>query len=242
MSNEPHAIESLPAYVLGSLDAHEANQIAAHLAACPPCCGEMAAYQAVADRLSLAAPDAAPPDALKQRLLDRIQAPHAAPDSAASPSWRQRMAGLFRGSTLAWGIATLALVAVLAISNLWWWQQTGRSNPPITAGGMRVVAMAGAEAAPGAAGTLVISADGEYGTLVVDGLPPLDAEHQYQLWLIRGDQRASGGVFSVNPEGYGALYISSPNPLSSYPSFGVTVEPAGGSPAPSGDKVLGGNL
>jgi hypothetical protein len=53
--------------------------------------------------------------------------------------------------------------------------------------------------------------------------------------------RTSGGVFAVNPEGYGALWISSPEPLSSYPAFGITIEPVGGSPGPTGEKVLGGN-
>ena len=112
----------------------------------------------------------------------------------------------------------------------------------VTPGGMQVVAMVGTDAAPAAVGTLVISGDGEYGTLAVDGLAALDPDHQYQLWLIRDGQRTSGGVFSVNPEGYGALWISSPEPLSSYPAFGITIEPEGGSPGPTGDKVLGGSL
>jgi anti-sigma-K factor RskA len=107
---------------------------------------------------------------------------------------------------------------------------------------MRVVALAGTEAAPAATGTIVISGDGEYGTLVVDGLPPLDAARQYQLWLIEDGQRTSGGVFSVSSEGYGAMEIASPEPLSRYSAFGITVEPAGGSPGPTGDKVLGSAL
>ncbi len=128
------------------------------------------------------------------------------------------------------------------VSNLLWWQQSNRHEPATAPESMQVVAMAGTEVAPDAEGTLVISGDGEYGTLVVDGLPALDQAHQYQLWLIRDGQRTSGGVFSVNEEGYGALLISSEAPLSSYPSFGITVEPAGGSPGPTGDKVLGGSL
>lgn len=242
MSNEPHAIELLPAYVLGSLDTEEANQVAEHLAVCPVCRAELASYQAVADQLALAVPDAAPPAALKQQVLGRLQTPYTAPESAARRSWWQRMADLFRRGGPVWGVAALALVAVLVVSNLWWWQRANRQEPLVVSGGMQVVAMVGTDAAPGAVGTLVISEDGEYGTLVVDGLPALDREHQYQLWLIRGDQRTSGGIFSVNPEGYGALPISSPDPLSSYPSFGITIEPVGGSSGPTGDKVLGGSL
>jgi anti-sigma-K factor RskA len=96
--------------------------------------------------------------------------------------------------------------------------------------------------APEATGLLVISVDGEHGTLVVDGLASLEPSWQYQLWLIQDGQRTSGGVFSVSHEGYGSLWISSPQPLSSYSAFGVTIEPEGGSPGPTGDKVLGNTL
>jgi len=106
----------------------------------------------------------------------------------------------------------------------------------------RVLALAATDAAPGATGKLVISRDGEYGTLVADGLPALDAGHQYQVWLIRTGQHTSGGVFSVGHHGYGVIEILAPEPLGSYPSFHVTVEPSGGSPAPTGAEVLAGHL
>lgn len=242
MLNETHAIELLPAYALGSLDAEEATEVAQHLAVCPVCRAELASYQAVADQLALAAPGATPPAALKQQLMGRLQTPRAAPEPAARRSWWQQLAALSQSAWPVRTLATLALLVVLVVSNLVWWQQSNRHKPAVAPHGMQVVAMAGTDAAPGAVGTLVISGDGEYGTLVVDGLPTLDQAHQYQLWLIRDGQRTSGGVFSVNDEGYGALLISSEAPLSSYPSFGITVEPAGGSPGPTGDKVLGGSL
>jgi len=71
------------------------------------------------------------------------------------------------------------------------------------------VVLQGTSFSPGASGMLVISRDGEHGTLVVDGLPPLDESHQYQLWLIRNGERLSGGVFSVDARGYGSLWVSS---------------------------------
>jgi anti-sigma-K factor RskA len=77
---------------------------------------------------------------------------------------------------------------------------------------------------------------------VVDSLPVLDVTHQYQLWLIKDGKRTSGGVFSVSQAGYGALAISSPQPLKEFAAFGITIEPAGGSPGPTGDKVMGGSL
>jgi anti-sigma-K factor RskA len=242
MSSDDHVIELLPAYALGSLDEEEADQVAEHLATCLACRVELSAYGAVAGRLALAAPDAIPPARLKQQILGQLQTPRLESAPGARLSWGQRVAGLFQRAAPAWAMASLALVVLLVLSNLWWWQRAERERPMVTAGGMQVVAMAGTDAAPEAVGTLVISEDGDYGTLVVDGLPALDPEHQYQLWLIRDGQRSSGGVFSVNLEGYGALWVASPEPLSSYPAFGITIEPAGGSPGPTGDKVLGGSL
>jgi len=107
---------------------------------------------------------------------------------------------------------------------------------------MRTIALHGTEDAPDAMGTIIVSADGDHGAIVVDGLETLDTAHQYQVWLIRDGQRTSGGVFSVDEDGYGVLWVSSPEPLAAYDAVGVTVEPAGGSPAPTGIRVMGGDL
>jgi anti-sigma-K factor RskA len=239
MSNELYVNDQLPAYALGSLDDGEAAQLAQHLVGCPACFDALAGYEMVVAKLVLAVPDASPPVRLKARVMRSIEAQSAGPVGEPRRSWWQQLASSFPRARSLWAVASLVLVVLLIGSNLWWWQRTNQDQPLVTSGGMQVIAMAGTEAAPSATGTLVIGSDGEYGTLVVDGLPALDLDHQYQLWLIRDGQRTSGGVFSVNPEGYGALLISSPQPLSSYPAFGITVEPEGGSSGPTGTKVMG---
>jgi anti-sigma-K factor RskA len=240
MASELHVAELLPAYALGSLDEGEAARVSEHLAHCPECRAELRPYLDVAGQLALAAPEAMPPVRLKKQLMRRIDRQRTAPEALKGPGWWQQLAGLLRRSAPAWGLASLVLIVALTASTVWLWQRLyGEDSRAMR---MQVVALVSTEAAPGATGKLVISTDGEYGTLVVDGLAPLDAGHQYQLWLIRDGQRASGGVFSVNPHGYGVLEISAPEPLASYPSYGITVEPAGGSPGPTGEKVLGGSL
>jgi anti-sigma-K factor RskA len=240
MSGETHVTELLSAYALGCLDQEDEVLVSEHLATCPACRAELGSYQAVVDRLAWAAPDAVPPARLKQRLLQRVGAtpPLTLPEPRLP--WWEQLAGLWRRVAPAWGVVSLVLILALAAALL----LSGRpvDESATGPGGLRVVALTGTAAAPGSTGTIVISADGEYGTLVVDGLAPLGEAQQYQLWLIRDGARASGGVFSVSPTGYGALWISSPEPLSTYPSFGITIEPAGGSPGPTGDKVLGGSL
>jgi len=107
---------------------------------------------------------------------------------------------------------------------------------------MQIVTLLGTEIEPQASGLIVISRDGRHGTLVVDDLPALDETREYQLWLIRDGQRISGGVFSVSTDGYANQWIGAPEPLTAYSSFGVTIEPTGGSPGPTGEKVLGGEF
>jgi anti-sigma-K factor RskA len=238
---DKHIIDLLPAYALGALEEEPTILVSEHLARCSACRAEFAGLEGVVDELALAAPDSVPSTGLKQALLDHIQPqPVVAPEPR--PSWWEALSSLFRRSAPAWGLASLALIVALAAGNLVLWQRVDRMEAVALPGEMRIIALSGTEIAPDATGTIVISGDGEYGTLVVDNLPPLDAGHQYQLWLIENGERTSGGVFSVSHEGYGAMEITSPEPLSRYAAFGITVEPTGGSPGPTGNKVLGNTL
>jgi len=84
--------------------------------------------------------------------------------------------------------------------------------------------------------------NGDYGSLVVDHLATLDNGQQYQVWLSRDGERISAGLFSVNYEGYASLELKAPLPLILYDTIGITIEPTGGSPSPTGVKVLGGEI
>jgi anti-sigma-K factor RskA len=233
MSERAHVTEDLPAYALGCLDQDEMAQVSRHLASCPACRAELEAYHDIAGQMACMAPDAEPPEGLKQHLMARVQP--SPPRPASAPWWRQ-FAYLVRRAAPAWGTVAVALVIVLAASNLWLLSQVRGAEA------MRTVALQGTEDAPGAIGTVIVSADGDHGAIVVDGLRPLDAAHQYQVWLIEDGQRTSGGVFSVDEHGYGVLWLASPQSLASYDAVGITVEPTGGSPGPTGIEVLGGNL
>ena len=64
-------IESAASYALDSLDSDERAQFEAHLAGCPACRTEVAAYRGVAGALAHTAPAAViqRPDALRERIL-----------------------------------------------------------------------------------------------------------------------------------------------------------------------------
>jgi anti-sigma-K factor RskA len=49
-------------------------------------------------------------------------------------------------------------------------------------------------------------------------------------------------VFSTDEKSYGGTRIRAPRSLLDYSEVGITIEPAGGSPQPTGPRVLGGPL
>ncbi len=237
-TNEPtHICELVSAYALGCLDAHEAADFARHLGTCATCRADLPAYRGVVDALLLAVPDATPSPAIRQNLLAlagggnesiRWLEPRAGRDTGRPQSPRRRR----RAARRTWAaMAVVALAAVvlggllLAFAARW-------------AAPTRTVALLPTDAAPTAAGELRFARDGA-ATLEVTGLPPLSAGQQYQLWLVDGDERDSGAVFSVDANGRAAVAVEANRPTTAYERFGITIEPAGGSPGPTGERVLG---
>ena len=238
MADETHVLDLLPAYALGSLDSEEANRVEEHLSSCLICRNELNAFQTAADQLSLAVPDAVPTSDLKDRLMQRVQASRPEPRASVqipSRSWLERLLPV-------WSLASLLLVVVLAGSNLFLWQRFNQLEVATSPGGMRAVPLIASDSTSRATGYVLISADGDSGALIVDGLPPLGEDQQYQLWLVRDGQRTSGAVFSTDEKNYGGTRIRAPGSLLEYSSVGITIEPSGGSPQPTGPKVLGGPL
>lgn len=228
-----HISDLLPEFSLGTLSEEETLRVIEHLQDCKACRAELELYQPVMAGLGHAAPAVEPPADLRSKILAKAAADL---ESKKKPV-RERKPLL--GNLLSWKWLGALAIILLVGSNLLLWQQYTRLQAQTGTGSFETVALKGTDNSPNSSGTIVISHDGMFGTLVVDDLAPLDPAHQYQLWLIRDGQRTSGGVFSVSQTGYGTIEILSPDPLTRYQAFGITIEPAGGSPGPTGDKVLG---
>jgi anti-sigma-K factor RskA len=243
---ETHISDLLPAYALNSLDTDEAQQVGNHLQTCDRCYREFREYQAVVDRLGLAASVMRPSPTLKGRLLSRIRTVDLS-HAEAEPGipWFKR---LFRPPLHTAWLAAGAVIVVLAVLNLWLAQQVSRyANSELAQGQtqtlseqpLRTIPLKNSLVAPRARGMLIVSGDGTKGMLIVDGLPAITAERVFQAWLAEKDQPSSAGILNVNDTGYGWVEINaSTRPLHEYRYFGVTVEPAGGSIFPTGDNVL----
>jgi len=235
MATDKHLSELLAGYALDCLDEEELIEVSEHLAVCQDCRTELQAYQSLVDRLGLAVSQAQPAPAIKRRLLKNIQS------AGFKPAKRKRPTAWLRWITPIWAAVSLLLIVLLGVGTALLWQRVGQLETETQTGHLRVVNLSGTQVAPVANALLIFSEDGLRGTLVVDDLPPLDALHQYQLWLIEDGQRNSGAVFSVDEDGYGTVPVTAPSPLTGYSAFGVSIEPTGGSPAPTGKKVLGGD-
>lgn len=238
MPEETHVLDLLPAYALGSLDADEAGYVEEHLLSCWICRAESSTFQDVAEQLSFAAPAEVPSTHLKERLLQRVQAVRPQPRVPAQTTrrpWLERLLPI-------WGLASLGLIIALAAFTLSLWQRLNHLEFITAPGGMRAIPLSAVDATSDATGFIIVSGNGDNGALVVDGLPPLDADRQYQLWLIRDGERTSGAVFSTDEENYGGTRVRVAGSLLEYSAVGITIEPTGGSSQPTGVKVLGGPL
>ena len=238
MSDETHVLDLLPAYALGSLDSDDVSRVKEHLSSCLICRNESNSFQAVADQLSFAMPAAAPSPDLRDRLMQRVKTTRPQPRPPVqnpARSWLDRLLP-------AWSLASLFFIFVLGGFSLFLWQRVDRLEYATSPGGMRAVPLTAADPASHATGYVLISADGDSGALVVDGLPPLGESQQYQLWLILDGKRTSGAVFSTDEKNYGGTRIRAPRSLLDYSSVGITIEPTGGSSQPTGPRVLGGPL
>jgi len=236
---EEHVIDLIPSYALGALNKAESEQVVEHIKNCQACQEELESYARIVDDLPLAVKTTQPPTSLKRRIMSKVREDRQSEFAPYRGQFWEKIRSVFILRSPAWGAVSIVLVLVLFASNLFLWQRLNvlertSHNALIT------VELQGTEFRPEAAGMLVMSDDGDYGVLIVDGLPRLDNTKQYQLWLISDGEKANGGVFSVNQEGYGNLLVASSKPLTEYSTFGITVEPEGGSPGPTGVKVLGG--
>jgi anti-sigma-K factor RskA len=239
MSDDAHVLDLLPALALGSLDADEAQRVDAHLSSCLICRRESTALENVAAQLAFAIPPVEPPPDLRNQLMDRV---HTLRPPLQQPVQRVPSRPWWERLLPAWGVASLLLILALAALNLLLWQRFNRMDFFTTPAGFRAVPLFPTDAAASATGFVLVSADGEDGALIVDGLPPLAENQQYQLWLLRDGEKISGAVFSTDEHSYGGTRVRAPLSLLEYSAAEITIEPEGGSPQPTGLQVLDGSL
>ena len=248
----------IPAYALHATDPEESHFVQAGLARCPQAAAALAEYTEMAEQMLLAAPPVAAPPHLARRLESALAAPAlaAAPPQTSRRSGRNPIRHFF---TPARSLAAAALLlAALLLSNFLWnsrytelslahdaLQRQMQEQTTLAAylrdGQMQRVELAAAAGGlPDSRALVMYQPTAQQALLVAEGFPPLAGDQVYQLWLIQGETRFSGGLFRVDEKGRGLLLIDAPEALEQYDRMGITPEPAGGSPGPTAPPVVAG--
>jgi len=252
----PTREEDFDLFALGALDGDEKAAFEAHLASCAACSAKLAEATGRMAMLALAAPPASPAPGVKERLMRQVLATGRGPvDSAARMTPEKE--GIF---TRWWGLL-LPVAGAFALASVLLWLHNEQLDRQIaelritvdqqqkqiaqahevaelmTARDTVVVSLALQKNQP--EGTARVLYNAQRGMLVYDGnLAPTPSGKSYQLWLVpMSGAPISAGVFNpVNGE-MNSIMTKVP-PGTAAKAFAVTLEPAGGMPAPTGPMIL----
>ena len=248
--------ELAAAYALGGLEGGDRARFEELLRA-----GDADALAALRDfedtlvDLAAAAPQP-PPPVVKAALMERIAAAPAAPRAPAPvrplPRRRRALWPAILAGAMAAGLAAVVVGWTVSSTYEKRLDALGRDADLLKAELQRqqtviailrdpatqMVALAGLPPAPAARARMMWHAQNG-GVFVASGLPAPPPGKAYQLWAIAGSNApVSAGVFSVDASGTGSLWVHPLPGVMTVNVFAVTLEPAGGLPAPSGQMYL----
>ena len=234
-------------YVLGAISPEELEEVRSHIISCEECMAEADGYSGVVSSLALSVHSEAVPDALIDNVMREVRADGAGRPAATSPVPEVSKTGAvtqLRRPRPVYNIvaaaAALLIVAVLAGALITTTNELDDTQAELAIERERVEQLAQTQGAmrlggPSgeAVGAMLPTDDG--GVFVVHGLDDAPSDHTYQVWLIDDDQPISAGTFDP-ASGVGGLQTD--HSLDGVEGVAVTVEPEGGSRAPTGAPVL----
>jgi anti-sigma-K factor RskA len=238
--SERHPLDDLALYALDALEGDEANEVVAHLAVCASCRQELAAHE---EALGALVEDGPPPE-LWDAVQSQIRADEVAPvngtqlhpvgPTLAHLDQSARRRGMRR--RLALLAAAAAVVAVVGVGVGTQMDNDGEGSGSlagVSIDGPTVAVLADAHGADVA--RVVANDDGD--VLVLEKLPRLAAQREYQLWSVGGARPVSLGVLGDGHDE--AVPLSLP---ASTAKLAISDEPAGGSITPTGQIVASGTV
>ena len=259
------------AYALGALGDEEKRALEAHLTSCAECAAEVRAFGDVARGLDRTVPQVDPPASLRGRVIARVEnmaAKSAVPPAVVSPQSTDRFSGAVWLALAASLIAGVLGFYALSLRNrvqvlqgeladarqraaaaeqiVETIQQRAenlqRTSDIVGAPDVTTVTLKGQGAGSAASGLALVSRSRGV-VFVAQNLPPLEPGKTYQLWVIPEGQGASplnAGIFA--PDSAGAAAITTALNVTNPTIVAVTLEPAGGVPAPTGPAYLSGTI
>jgi anti-sigma-K factor RskA len=232
-------LENIPAYAIGALDAEDVIALEAHLQTCASCRSELAEYRALNASLLTAVPPRQPSAALRKRLQSRLPSAQ----RTARPQWNWSFSRLAVGASLIL-LLVMNMYSILQVRALQL-EQTQLNRQVRT--GQTVMSMLSYPAterlsinSDKVVGSLLLDKDRGIVALIVWNMPQLPENETYQIWLIDPQgERVSAGIFSAESDQAYTTHIVYPKQsLVDFTGVGVTVEPAGGSDHPTGERIF----
>jgi anti-sigma-K factor RskA len=104
----------------------------------------------------------------------------------------------------------------------------------------RSTTLNGTQMAPRAHARLFYNKAGK-AMMVADELPPAPAGKDYQIWFIANGKPMPGGVFKPDAKGHVEMHAEIPAQARGASAFAITLEPQGGTSAPTGEMYLKGD-
>ncbi|HXZ20486.1 MAG TPA: anti-sigma factor [Candidatus Acidoferrales bacterium] len=259
MSEHPQFAEDIDLLALDMLGDEDCATVRAHLEECANCRTRFDEARSLAALLAFSAPPAAPPGRVRRKLLAELRT-RQAEGLRAQPEPRAAASG-WNWSNLGWAVAVLVILAVTAMLS----EQYRRAENELSSlraeiatkqveldharslldllhssDTVRVKLMSGTAPWPWPEGKVYYHP--KKGLLfVASNLPPVESGKVYQLWYVPAEGAPlSAGVFAPDVHGNATL-MTPPSAKAMAPkAFAVTVERAGGVPAPTGPEVLSG--
>lgn len=231
MSADLHHLAA--AYALDALDEFERRQFEAHYPTCDVCSAEVAEFRAVATHLAASAATPAPAG-LKASVMDEIsRTRQLSPIVAEAP---RPVSGLTRRMLFAAAAALVLLGGVLAVTLPG--GDSSRSDEVVNSADAVVTSL---DALTGLDGDLQVVWSDELDQVVVIGssLEDLSADQAYALWFLLDDGVAPAGLFQAQNGTVSTVIDVDDLDVT---GWGITVEPAEGSPQPTTDVIYAGTF
>jgi anti-sigma-K factor RskA len=228
-------------YALNGLDPDERAAFEQHLATSPETRDEVTELTDTAVLLGLAVEPVIPSASLKASIMAQLDS-HPQIQDAPAPLLTDRAQRRWFTRPVVAIAAVAAAVALIAGGGVLVTSLGGTDTGQSQADQLAAINAAddaqrvSVDAGGGATATLVWSNSLLSSAVIMDGMAPAPAGTVYQLWYINEDGARSGGTITVPGDGRAWRVLD--GEMVAGDIVGVTVEPAGGSEAPTSDPIV----
>lgn len=249
MNTSPDLHALTGAYALGALPEDERESFEQHLRECSVCAEEVAEFTEVATKLASAGAGQ-PPEQLRDRVLAEVSNTRQVPPEVTQDTGTVAKRGIGRAHSRWWRRAGVVAAAAAAVAAIVFGYEAVVANQQLdelrmaddsytaltellSSGDVRVVT---GSTEAGVNTTAVVSYNRGTAMVMTRGLAPVPSDKVYQAWIMDGHQPRPVGLLRDSGQPYTGIVVHN---VDEGDKFGLTVEPAGGSPQPTSSPVVG---